>query len=636
MSLYKKYKQQNAILRIAVLTILIKFVLLIQYYLTDDAVGDVTLSLVNALVFNFFYSSMLFGFLLLLWHLLTPIRELFNFTAFFLFFVSTLISMIDLFLIRFTGMRFSPSIIKTYGLNYITSPDVILTLLDNPVLSVATVLVFTGIILLFVFYKKIMKNKNIMSLEIKNIAITSVVITIIWLIISNINSSYYLMARPAEITFFKTSSYAGKTALEFNEEDQERSNRLIEKYLRKKILDKNRPFLCINKSDTARKIDKQPDVFLIMIESLRGLELSFINQIDPAYTPTIDSLAKSGVVFPKFTSNGYPTDDGMFSTHTSILPHYNRKNVRDNVDTKYSSVPKILNNNGYKTGMISAVKPFDPMIEWYEKWYEDFTYECNGVHCNEYETFESTRKWILEQDSAKHGKPLFYYVHTNDLHYPYNTRFTIKEDSSGNKSYSDEQPEKIESLRERYKKTLESTDFALGKFLYFLSQRENKNNTLIVFVGDHGKEAEEVFKRGTRLYPMNAMMITGAVISGPSEYIGEPRVENFPASGVDILPTLVGALNLDLQFASWGKNMLNAHEEKISINVRPGGLRYNWGDSSLYINSYNPNDYWVSTFFDSPNDKTNYQSPALNQKAAEIYDLIQYNSFLIEEDRLIK
>lgn len=636
MSFYKKYKQQNAIIRIAIFTYLIKAIALTQYYLTDDSVGDIALSLTNSLIYNFIFSGMIFGILLFLWHLLTPIQELFNFTAFLFTFITIIISMMDLFLIRFAGMRFSPSIIKTYGIDYISSPDVLLTLFDNPVLSLVTILILIGIILMFIFYKKIMSNKEIIFYQTKKITFITTLFTVMWLLISNINSSYYLSARPAEITFLKISSYTGKTALKFNKATKYKSNRMIETYFGKKIIDEEYPLLNINKSDTSKTTNEYPDIFFIMIESLRGLELSYLNKIDPANTPTIDSLSKSGVTFIKFTSNGYPTDDGMFSAHTSILPHYNRKNIRDNVNTKYNSIPNILHNIGYKTGMISAVKPFKPMIAWYQKWYEDFSYKCGGSHCNEYELFQKSKEWVLKQDSIQHNKPLFYYSHTNDLHYPYYTRFSIKSDSTGNKYYSEDVPEKIEDLRSRYKKTLETTDFALGKFLYFLSQRKNKDNTLIIFFGDHGKEAGEVFKRGTRLYPMNAMMLSGAIISGPKKLIGTSRIEDFPVSGVDILPTLVNVLNLDIVYASWGNNMLENKGNKNSINIRPGGLRYNWGDSSLYINSYNPNDYWVSTFFNSPNDKTSFQSSVLNQKARDIYNLVQYGSYLIEEDKLIK
>ena len=636
MSLYNNYKQQNAIIRIAIFTFLVKAIALSQYYLTDEAVGDAGLSLMNSLLYNFVFSGMIYGMLLLLWHLLTPIRELFNFSAFIYTFFTVLISLGDLFIIRFTGMRFSPSIINTYGIDYIASPDVLLTLMDNLVLTVIMILVFLGVILMFIFYKKIMNNTDIILYKNVRVVIFTLTFSGSWLVVSNIGSSYYFSARPAEITFLLPSSYKGKTAKEFNESDQVRINQLLEKYLGRSIENNNLPFLRTFRADTSRSVEEYPDVFFIMIESLRGLELSFINEQDPANTPALDSLAKTGVTFSKFMSNGYPTDDGMFPAHTSVLPHYNRKNVRDNSDTRYSSLPKTLQENGYKTGMISAVKPFDPMLEWFEKWYEDVDYQCESGHCNEYETFEKAQNWIIEQDSLPVRKPLFYYVHTNDLHHPFYTRFSFTTDSSGNSSYLNEQPKKERELRKRYKKTLESTDFALGEFLKFLAKRDKKDNTLIIFLGDHGKEAEEVFKRGTRLYPMTAMMLTGAVISGPEKYIGKPRKVNYPTSSVDVLPTVVSILNLEMKIATLGSNMLSTQGIRTSINVRPGGLRYNWGDSSLFINSYNPNDYWATTFEDNTNDKTDFKSQSLRKKAKEIYDLVQYNSFLIEEDKLLE
>jgi phosphoglycerol transferase MdoB-like AlkP superfamily enzyme len=636
MSFYNKYKQQNAIIRIAIFTFLVKAIALSQYYLTEEAVGDAGLSFINALLYNFIFSGMIYGGLLLFWCLFTPIRELFNLSAFIYSLFTVLIFLTDLFIIRFTGMRFSPSIINTYGIDYIASPNVLHTLFDNSVLSLTMIMALLGVILMSVFYKKIINDKDCIKYQNVRVVIVTAIFLGSWVVVSNISSNYYFSTRPAEIAFLLPFSYKRKVAKEFNESEQIRINQLLEKYLGASIKNRDLPLMRTFKMDSSRNLEEYPDVFFIMIESLRGLELSFINGQDPSDTPALDSLSKAGVTFTKFMSNGYPSDDGMFPAHTSILPHYNRKNVRDNSGTRYSSLPKILQEVGYKTGALTAVKPFDSMLEWLEKWYEDVDFQCENGHCNDYEAFEKVQNWIRKQDSLLISKPLFYYVHTNDLHHPFYTRFSFATDMLGNKFYLSEQPEKEKKIRKRYKKTLESTDFALGKFLKYLAKRDKKDNTLIIFLGDHSKEAGDVFKSGTRLYPMNAMVLTGAVISGPEKYIGKPREVKFPTSSVDVLPTVVSSLNLEMNIATWGSNMLSSQRIGTSINVRPGGLRYNWGDSSLFINSSNPNDYWGTTFRDNTNDKTDFKSPALQQKAKEIYDLVQYNSFLIEENKLLE
>lgn len=641
MSFYNKYKQQNAIIRIVIFTFLVKAIALSQYYLTEDAVGDAGLSFVNALLYNFFFSGMIYGGLLLFWHLLTPIRELFNLSAFIYSLFTVLIFLTDLFLtdlflIRFTGMRFTPSIINTYGIDYIASPNVLQTLFDNSVLSLTMILALLGVILMFVFYKKIMNNKDIVKYQSVRVVIVTTIFLSSWFVASSSSSIYYFSTRPAEIAFLLPSSYKRKVVKEFSELDQIRTNQLLERYLGRLIKNRDLPLMKTFKEDTSKTLEEYPDVFFIMIEYLRGLELSFINEQNPSNTPALDSLSRAGVTFTKFMSNGYPSDDGMFPAHTSILPHYNRKNVSDNSDTKYSSLPEILREVGYKTGVLTAVKPFDSMLKWLEKWYEDVDFQCENGHCNDYEAFGKVQNWIKRQDSLFIRKPLFYYVHTNDLHHPFYTRFSFATDSLGNKFYLKEQSEKEKILRKRYKKTLEATDFALGEFLKYLAKRDKKDNTLIIFLGDHSKEAGDVFKSGTRLYPMNAMVLTGAVISGPKKYIGKPREVNYPTSSVDVLPTVVSSLNLEMNIATWGCNMLSNQGIRTSINVRPGGLRYNWGDSSLFINSYNPNDYWVTTFRDNTNDKNDFESPVLQQKAKEIYDLVQYNSFLIEKNKLLE
>ena len=137
---------------------------------------------------------------------------------------------------------------------------------------------------------------------------------------------------------------------------------------------------------------------------------------------------------------------------------------------------------------------------------------------------------------------------------------------------------------------------------------------------------------------MNAFMHTGGLISGPEKYIGtSPRIETHPASLVDLLPTIVDMLDLNVEYATWGRSLIAEipDEDRVSILVRPGGIRLNWRDSSLFVNSNNPNDYWVTTFNNKINDRNDFRSENMRIKAKQVYDLVQYGSYLTESDMLL-
>lgn len=634
MNLFKRLKEIHPIVNIAVITLVLKYGLLIHYYVTDSAIGDVASSLTFALGYHLALSGIVFGVLLLIWYQIKVLRNITSLLVLLYTVVSIILCQADLFLVRFTGMRFTPSILRTYGLDYIFHPDVFNTLFANPLLSATVLILVLSVLSLFIFYKKIMLSVKVKSFTGAQLGMATMGFVGFWFCLLIIDSTYYLQARPPEISFAQYTSYNVRMNVGLDDGYIEENNKNLDLIGR---VPENGDYPLLHQKTSLEEIDNFPDVILIMIESLRGQELSFVSDTNPVSTPNIDSLLRHSVAFSKFVSNGYPTDDGMFAIHTSIIPHYIKKNVRDNYEVKYKSIPQILSEKGYHNFMYSSVTPFKPMIHWFDQWYDETRYECGGKHCRDNQLFDNTADWLKTYDEDTSAKPLFMYLHTNDTHLPFQVGEI--EDPEVRKQYPNLSKTEYNDLHERYRACLEWTDYSMTNFLNYLSVRKRNKNTIVIFVGDHAKEANEEFRSGTRYFPMNPFVLTGALISGPEKFIGTaPRVEDFAASGVDLLPTIVSMLKINTDYASWGNSLVDNSiplSSRYSISVRPGGMRYNWADSSIYVNSNNPNDYWVTHFLDPLNDKTALKSETYQTKARKVHELIHYGSFLLESNRIL-
>ncbi|MEP2275578.1 MAG: sulfatase-like hydrolase/transferase [Reichenbachiella sp.] len=646
MNIVNRFRDQNPILRMGLVALLVKLISLTQYYVTDEAIGDAFNSWLYSILYHTFFTGGIFILILMAWQVIKPLRFLFEIMSFLYGVFTILLCQIDLILGKLTGMRFGPSIIRTYGLEYMIHEDVRKAFQHNPILIVIFGGILVFLVILILLYRPIMKWSSPFLYSLKKMSLLVLVFVVGWLLLQNLRSDYYLQTRPSDLSFFSFDAYGGNN-IEDGGKLKTRGNKLLQTYLGRQIAeDETYPLYQKNEGHTQDSIFKKPDVIFLMIESLRGKELKIGNSKNPVYTPNIDSLAASGIVFPEFVSNGYPTDDGMFATHSSIIPHTIKKNIRDNYNTTYTAIPDVLRSQGYFALGNWSGRPSEYMGKWFAKWYEEFHYQCDSVmgrslygsggDCGDIEFFDHSINLIKAYDESESDQPLLFYLQNNDTHYPFdpaNNRFGSKEQLDQYNEFTMNH----KKLGPLYRETLEWTDLQLAKLFKFLSQRENAANTIIVMVGDHAKETDEVFNSGTRFFPMNAFMQTTAIISGPERLIGDPRVADFPTSQVDVLPSLVDLLDLPVGYASWGRSMLDTTraEDRFSISVRPGTMRYNWGDSSLYINSNNPNDYWASSFYDESNDRNDFRSETLSQKAKEVFDVVHYGAYLTETDKLV-
>jgi hypothetical protein len=121
--------------------------------------------------------------------------------------------------------------------------------------------------------------------------------------------------QPVEVAYFKELVGLDKARLDIPDKTAvERIRNFVGLPPGARWLDSRYPLLYAPGPDAGKDIPaiERPDVILIGIESLRAENLRHINPNASWYaeTPNLQRMAKKGVVFPRYISNGFPTGPG--------------------------------------------------------------------------------------------------------------------------------------------------------------------------------------------------------------------------------------------------------------------------------------------------------------------------------------
>lgn len=291
-------------------------------------------------------------------------------------------------------------------------------------------------------------------------------------------------------------------------------------------------------------VTASPNVLLITVDTLRSDRLSS-HGYGRATTPAIDALLRSGVRFANARTVEPLTAPAMASMLTSRYPHEhgttrNALKIRPGL----SSVSKLLRRNGYiTTAFVSnwtLARDVSGLHEHFHEYNEVLTRKrWLGMFKEEAEADDVTDavgEWFAGRKDG--GQPWFAWAHYTDPHAPYLFRSEYAErlglPSSGTRhTHSD-----------RYDTEIAATDAAIGKLLQLVTRISSGRETLIVFTADHGENFGEhgAWGHGRHLWEDAVRIPLGITWTGRVK----PGVIAEPARIIDIAPTILGLLDLDV------------------------------------------------------------------------------------------
>ncbi len=298
------------------------------------------------------------------------------------------------------------------------------------------------------------------------------------------------------------------------------------------------------------------NVVLIIDESFSAQRTGIFGNTQ-AITPRFDALAREGLLFERFFSQGTHTHQGMFATAACFpnLPHYEYLMKQPQGLNNFSGITKLLAARDYtslyvyngdfawdnQSGFFGAqgMQRFIGRHDFVNPRFSDRTW---GV--SDEDMFDRGFEEIAKLQQG--GKPYFAMLQTLSNHAPYALPPQLP------------MPEvEVDGQRDEHLTAMRYNDYALGVFFDRIKafSRDNPqfsfDNTLFIFVGDHG------FGGGEQITDIDLwrfhvpLLIWGKDIQ---QRYGATRA--VVGSQVDVAPTIMGILGGDYEHHCWGRDLL--------------------------------------------------------------------------------
>lgn len=311
--------------------------------------------------------------------------------------------------------------------------------------------------------------------------------------------------------------------------------------------------------------DRQPHILVISVDTLRADRMGSYGYSRKT-SPHIDGLLARGARFADARTVEPLTAPALASMLTSLPPHEHgstRNGLR--VRPELPSLPKVLRRHGYKTGafvgswtlreklwaMAGHFDHFEAVLN-KARWLGMVKREATAEDLN-----EAALEWFSDQLEGGTSRPVFLWVHYVEPHAPYVLQRAFMNQigaSPDENNYSDSN---------KYDSEIAYVDFQISKLLEAAENLTARENTMVLFVSDHGESLGEhgYWGHGRHLYEPTLHIPMG--ITWPGHV--EPRVVGAPALIIDLAPTVVGLLGIEVpdffQGVDWSRVFAGAAEE---------------------------------------------------------------------------
>ena len=272
------------------------------------------------------------------------------------------------------------------------------------------------------------------------------------------------------------------------------------------------------------------NIVLISVESFSGDYLKYFGNKENI-TPYIDSLIPHSLFFKNFYASGTRTVRGLEALSLAIPPTPGQSIVRRPDNENMFSMGNVLKDKGYDVKYIYGGNSFFDNMGYF--------FGNNGYQVIDKRDIPEKRihhetVWGVADEDAfsiaidecdktyKSGKPFFNHIMTVSNHRPY--------------TYPEGRID-ISPATHSYQGAVKYTDYAINKFLMDAKQKPWFNNTLFVIVADHCSKSAGKTDLPPNRYHIPCLIYSPALI--------DPKLENRLTSQIDLVPTILGLMNLN-------------------------------------------------------------------------------------------
>lgn len=327
-------------------------------------------------------------------------------------------------------------------------------------------------------------------------------------------------------------------------------------------IDNVRKYLNIQGNDTVnvlRRLENQnalsgniqkPNIVLILMESMSADKMSR-HGFPIKQTPFLDSISNQGYYFENTYSAGIHTYNGIFSTLFSFPALYKQHSMKNTPMPEYNGISSALRKLDYSTifftthdGQFDNVEGF-LMANEFERVITQSDYPSDEVKTalgvpDDY-LFRYSIPVLNKMSKSK--KPFFAAFMTASDHGPYFIPDYFKPKNS-----------KLEN------QIVEYADYSLGKFISLAKKQEWFDNTLFVFIADHGypKDADYDISLNYNHVPL--------IFYAP-KLLKQNQVFSEMAGQIDVFPSIMGLLGLPFENNTLGVNLFEQDRPYIYFNI---------------------------------------------------------------------
>lgn len=294
-------------------------------------------------------------------------------------------------------------------------------------------------------------------------------------------------------------------------------------------------------------LSAQPNVVLIIMESMSAAKMKRYGSTEEL-TPFLDSLSHNSIYFENIYTAGKHTFNGIFSTLFSFPALYRQHSMKTN--NQYDGISTSLLKNGYSTTYFTT---HDSQFDNIEGFLRSNNFQ-NVISQSDYPVSEVKTTLGVPDDFmfrfsipkinelSERENPFFVTFMTTSDHSP----FYVPE-------YFQPKAKAIESQIVQY------ADWSLQQFIQLASKEAWFNNTIFVFIADHGAAIDAKYDISLNYFH------TPLIIYAP-ELFKANEVHQKIGSQIDVYPTVMGLIKQKYVNNTLGIDLLNEERKFTIIN----------------------------------------------------------------------
>jgi len=271
------------------------------------------------------------------------------------------------------------------------------------------------------------------------------------------------------------------------------------------------------------------------------------------------------------------------------------------------TLASVLKQAGYQTGAVIAAAVLDSRFglnQGFDFYYDHFDFNrLDEANLDQMQRpGNAVADVALDWLATNSQKKFFLWMHLYDPHFPYDPH----------------DPYSREYAAQPYDGEIAFADEQVGRLLRFLKEKGIYQNTVIVLCGDHGESLGEHGEKTHGFFIYNATMHVPLIIRLPENRFPEnaaARTVSDPVSLVDLMPTVLGAVGLEVPSQVQGRSLL---PELRGDKAERGSAEHNFAERVLYGETFLPRIHFNwSELRGSENTKYHF----IDAPRPELYDL---------------